>query len=1180
MQGKYKVKKIKKYEQGVKKLPDFSKLKLTDQTGAPYAPIEKDDKLGDHIKTKMDYLDVPQRAAMWTYGNVMHNNFGGVKPKFETPSEHMKSVGTLSNSSTAGKITGLAADVVLDPTNLLPLAAMKKLGNIGKFEKVSQQGVNAVNKSNKARNIYNGGVKTAEAVDNLSDTYDTAKPSIKKLANVVSKQSKGNSGIRIKPENKGKFTAKAVAKGEGVQEYAQEVLSNKESNSPATVKQANFAKNATKFKHATGSKSVKVKKYAFGVGSLNSSSKDDFTNGVLGSQIGTGTPTEDDSQGISANGLLKGGAAGEAYGLAGGLGAMGIEGLTKSKYDGRYTSQLKDENQAIGRGIGAGVGQAANLLVPGLGSLASPLLSSVGGAIQRGLQGNKLEGIKKNAEYKDALTKANENVQTDLTSFQAKQYGTGTTGVKVAKKSVALNLPTKQDSTDLYNNALALDNNYKSKNYTQGMSRNTNAENVFESLDMAKQKVDDRANAGRTTTVVKDGKKNERVLSPEEYRTDVDKNKFYQRESESNIIDSDAPMGLYDKRIKPQRASHYKNNMHKELNGDEVTSYSYDPIAVQPWQSMNPVQKAERVKKYGIPEGVNYNPLDNSSMNKVATKSTSIIADTTKPKTNAVVKPIPMITPTAKADTTITKIVPEKVTRRNTDPFQRNNLNEVMTDRGHFVQKRKAVKALNDSTNIPKKSKGGTANTKVIEIEGKGTPEIHTDKNFNLKNLGTIPHSKGGNKVVAEEGDVVFPTQNSPKKYNEIIDAVMSKDKYKLKKEQAKLPEDNKPKYANGVTKINTTEIPELVSNKGLGKTTVRYKGKNYKGLGNKIDQKKNYKNPYVSQTWKDAVAGNLPIQNDASYPTPYVRGNGGKGAAVAFNESQLAPQPEAKVEPTLSQAQIDGRAAEDAYKFPTKTETPVATSPQKSGNFDNKYNPLELASTAYNLGTGLFGKAEKVNRKDYNPQLENYVDTSSNLRRETNAGYKGNLSNARNLSAGNANNFRANAQAAANDKFSKVNQIDSQEYGKQVDVNNRNVDRINDGKKINVDLFNNYEDQDARNRAVKSDALSRGMEGLSDIGSRSNDNRNALQTHLIDQQTIREGYQNYGKNSSTAGTQVTGQDTSFNDGTGTTLTPYSTYSQNKKNSSNSRLGVQFGTPGKKAKGAKSIEVRKYKIKK
>jgi hypothetical protein len=75
-----------------------------------------------------------------------------------------------------------------------------------------------------------------------------------------------------------------------------------------------------------------------------------------------------------------------------------------------------------------------------------------------------------------------------------------------------------------------------------------------------------------------------------------------------------------------------------------------------------------------------------------------------------------------------------------------------------------------------------------IEIEGKKYPEIHTDKNFNIKTLGTIPHSKGGNKVMATEGDVVFPTQNSGKKYVKVMNAIKKGDKKTLESIRKKLP--------------------------------------------------------------------------------------------------------------------------------------------------------------------------------------------------------------------------------------------------------------------------------------------------------------------------------------------------------------------------------------------------------
>jgi hypothetical protein len=59
-------------------------------------------------------------------------------------------------------------------------------------------------------------------------------------------------GIHINPANKGKFTASANRAGMGVQEFARHVLANKEDYSSTQVKRANFARNASKWKHAEG----------------------------------------------------------------------------------------------------------------------------------------------------------------------------------------------------------------------------------------------------------------------------------------------------------------------------------------------------------------------------------------------------------------------------------------------------------------------------------------------------------------------------------------------------------------------------------------------------------------------------------------------------------------------------------------------------------------------------------------------------------------------------------------------------------------------------------------------------------------------------------------------------------------------------------------------------------------
>jgi hypothetical protein len=89
-------------------------------------------------------------------------------------------------------------------------------------------------------NIDNSMRKTVEALLSAGD-YDG-------LENLA--MSKAKSGIHIKESKKGTFTAAATKRGKGVQEFASQVLANKENYSPAMVKKANFARNAAKWNKA------------------------------------------------------------------------------------------------------------------------------------------------------------------------------------------------------------------------------------------------------------------------------------------------------------------------------------------------------------------------------------------------------------------------------------------------------------------------------------------------------------------------------------------------------------------------------------------------------------------------------------------------------------------------------------------------------------------------------------------------------------------------------------------------------------------------------------------------------------------------------------------------------------------------------------------------------------------
>lgn len=97
--------------------------------------------------------------------------------------------------------------------------------------------------------------------------------------------------IHIKPSKRGTFTAAAKKHGKSVQSFASQVLANKEDYSPAMVKKANFARNASKWHHAFG-------------GDLNTHGAD-FTNGQI--IVGNGgtheeNPMEGVPMGMDADG--------------------------------------------------------------------------------------------------------------------------------------------------------------------------------------------------------------------------------------------------------------------------------------------------------------------------------------------------------------------------------------------------------------------------------------------------------------------------------------------------------------------------------------------------------------------------------------------------------------------------------------------------------------------------------------------------------------------------------------------------------------------------------------------------------------------------------------------------------------------------------------------------------------
>ena len=173
--------------------------------------------------------------------------------------------------------------------------------------------------------------------------------------------------------------------------------------------------------------------------------------------------------------------------------------------------------------------------------------------------------------------------------------------------------PTRADSLELLKNARLVQDYYKSKDYE-------NDETFYFSDDFIKKEALGSTEEMRRLYSPNSPRKTPSgtALVPlDQYYMPVDKNKFYQREYASQILDTRTPMQLYDRRILPTAKYSYRNiKPGDRLQGDNVGIYGYDPISITPWDMLTDKQKKLRVKRFGrnsVPE--DYDP-DRSSVPK------------------------------------------------------------------------------------------------------------------------------------------------------------------------------------------------------------------------------------------------------------------------------------------------------------------------------------------------------------------------------------------------------------------------------------------------------------------------------------------------------------------------------------------------------------------------------------
>jgi len=174
--------------------------------------------------------------------------------------------------------------------------------------------------------------------------------------------------------------------------------------------------------------------------------------------------------------------------------------------------------------------------------------------------------------------------------------------------------PTTKDSLDLYNNSLQVLNYYRKRKYKED-NPVYGEQKYFKSYAEDDLGLFEDFNREKTITYPNSkGSHSTGSIPLALYHQNIDTNKYKQRESANLILDTRAPMPLYDRRIVPTARYTFTNtDIDDPLSGDYVQISGYDPIAVKP-SHMKTKQDWEILeKRYGTKQPVQpviYKPED------------------------------------------------------------------------------------------------------------------------------------------------------------------------------------------------------------------------------------------------------------------------------------------------------------------------------------------------------------------------------------------------------------------------------------------------------------------------------------------------------------------------------------------------------------------------------------------
>lgn len=181
--------------------------------------------------------------------------------------------------------------------------------------------------------------------------------------------------------------------------------------------------------------------------------------------------------------------------------------------------------------------------------------------------------------------------------------------------SVKVSSASTQDSMNLYSNARAVDKYYGNKKYElieEEINSATDPRHTMNALDFdnrgyykKKDYSPETAPGGKSFYGIgfrtgenflrnSTSRTPEGMMFVEDYRIPIDENKFKQRESSYNILDTRSPHQLFDRRVNPTRLRQYVNRDERDsLGGDVVEVYMYDPAIVAPESMIHKLSPVE-----------------------------------------------------------------------------------------------------------------------------------------------------------------------------------------------------------------------------------------------------------------------------------------------------------------------------------------------------------------------------------------------------------------------------------------------------------------------------------------------------------------------------------------------------------------------------------------------------------